>query len=499
MNNQNYVLEFLNKFNKGGKVRHFYEGGEIDFGDMDFGDVDFGGMDFGDLDLGDIDLGDVDLGGLDLGDVDLGSLDLGDIDLGGLDLGDIDLGDIDLGGTDIGDIDLGSADLGSTLTGGNDIGDIDLGGASTVDLNELSGGDSGGKTTGDDLIGFGMDDEDFGSTADLGSFEDIAAADFAGSDERDTSYGTQGDADNSSNPDFGSKADLGSFEDMNAADNANRGYYDEETGKFVYDPNGPLNGPLDETSGTNIESMKGYTYDKKTGTWTTPSGEVYKPKVAPTHTAKSGAQVMVDAGALPSGYNGLTPTKGSTADIKGGGGTTTTTGPGGGTTAKTGEKGDNSLLMFLLMMMMMNQNKGGGGGSSTVIPGLTATQKQTPYSQQQAAAGYRPGQGGISYFQPTQYAPKMASGGIARLLKGPGDGVSDSIPAVITDGMSRGGQPAKVARGEYIIDARTVAALGNGSTDAGAERLDKMRRNILRDDRKAGVGKDSRAYRHLLA
>jgi hypothetical protein len=163
-----------------------------------------------------------------------------------------------------------------------------------------------------------------------------------------------------------------------------------------------------------------------------------------------------------------------------------------------GGKDDNSLLMLLMLMMMMNQNK--GGGSSAVIPGLTATQKQTPYTQQQKSAGYRPGQGGVTYFEPTQYSPNMAAGGgISRLLRGPGDGVSDSIPAVISNGMAKGGQPAKLARGEYVIDARTVAALGNGSTDAGAERLDKMRKNILRDDRRAGVGKDSKAYRHLLA
>jgi hypothetical protein len=160
-----------------------------------------------------------------------------------------------------------------------------------------------------------------------------------------------------------------------------------------------------------------------------------------------------------------------------------------------------ALLPLLLALLAMNKSGGGGGGNrGAVIPGLTATQRQTPYAQQQRAPGYRPGQGGISYFDQTQYAPKMAAGGgISRLLRGPGDGVSDSIPAVITNGMSRGGQPAKVARGEYIIDARTVAALGNGSTDAGAERLDKMRKKILRDDRKAGVGKDSKAYRHLLA
>jgi hypothetical protein len=185
--------------------------------------------------------------------------------------------------------------------------------------------------------------------------------------------------------------------------------------------------------------------------------------------------------------------------------TTTTDGDGKKITlpsgTNTGAK-DNSLgtlLPLLLALLAMNKSGGGGSGQSTVIPGLTATQRQTPYSQQQKAPGYRSGQGGISYFEPTQYTPKMAAGGIARLLDGPGDGVSDSIPAVIDGGMAGGGQPAKVARGEYIIDARTVAALGNGSTDAGAERLDKMRQNILRDDRKAGVGKDSKAYRHLLA
>jgi hypothetical protein len=184
--------------------------------------------------------------------------------------------------------------------------------------------------------------------------------------------------------------------------------------------------------------------------------------------------------------------------------TTTKTGTGTGTgtkTTATNQSGLGSILPLLLALLAMNKGGGGGGGggSGATIPGLTATQKQTPYAQQQRAPGYRPGQGGVTYFDQTQYAPKMAAGGIARLLKGPGDGVSDSIPAVIDEGMAGGGQPAKVARGEYIIDARTVAALGNGSTDAGAERLDKMRQNILRDDRKAGVGKDSKAYRHLLA
>jgi hypothetical protein len=183
--------------------------------------------------------------------------------------------------------------------------------------------------------------------------------------------------------------------------------------------------------------------------------------------------------------------------------TTTTTTPRTTTTPTSTTKnqaGLGALLPLLLALLAMNRGGGGGGSQGAVIPGLTATQRQTPYAQQQRAPGYRPGQGGVNYFEQTQFAPRMAAGGgIAGLLQGPGDGVSDSIPAVIDGGMAGGGQPAQVARGEYIMDARTVAALGNGSTDAGAERLDKMRENILRDDKKTGVGEDSKAYRHLMA
>lgn len=398
---------------------------------------------------------------------------------------DFDLGSFeDLAAVDAGN--LANMDFGSNF----DLGSFsDLAAVNNLDLSGLEGLDFGSNFdlgSFEDLNIGDLQGMDFGSNFDLGSFEDLTAADLA-------------------NLDFGSKADLGSFEDLAAVGRGNRGYYNEETGEFIYDENGPLAGPLDEKSGTNIESMEGYTYDKKTGTWTTPSGQTYTPSTPPSHTAKSGAQVMVDAGALPSGYAGLTPGKGSTAYNSGGGG-----GGGGGTKNPFGgggggggggseDSGLGALLPFLLMMLMMNQNKG-GGGSSTTIPGLAATQKQTPYTQQQRAPGYRPGQGGITYFDQTQYTPKMAAGGgISRLLQGPGDGVSDSIPAVISSGMAKGGQPARLARGEYVIDARTVAALGNGSTDAGAERLDKMRKKILRDDRKAGVGKDSKAYRHLMA
>lgn len=57
------------------------------------------------------------------------------------------------------------------------------------------------------------------------------------------------------------------------------------------------------------------------------------------------------------------------------------------------------------------------------------------------------------------------SGGAQRLVKGPGTGRSDDIPARLSDG-------------EYVFDAETVALLGDGSTDEGARRLDELRQKL---------------------
>ena len=85
-----------------------------------------------------------------------------------------------------------------------------------------------------------------------------------------------------------------------------------------------------------------------------------------------------------------------------------------------------------------------------------------------------------------------------RLLKGPGDGVSDSIPATIGKG-----RPARLADGEFVVPARIVSEIGNGSTDAGARKLYAMMDRI-QAGRKKSVGKgkvavNSRAYKHLPA
>ena len=69
-----------------------------------------------------------------------------------------------------------------------------------------------------------------------------------------------------------------------------------------------------------------------------------------------------------------------------------------------------------------------------------------------------------------------------RLLKGPGDGMSDNIPASIANK-----QPARLADGEFVVPADVVSHLGNGSTDAGAKHLYKMMDNV----RKARTGRKS--------
>jgi hypothetical protein len=66
-----------------------------------------------------------------------------------------------------------------------------------------------------------------------------------------------------------------------------------------------------------------------------------------------------------------------------------------------------------------------------------------------------------------------AAGGNPRLLRGPGDGMSDNIPATINNR-----QPARLADGEYVITADVVSHLGNGSTEAGARQLDAMMKRI---------------------
>lgn len=114
---------------------------------------------------------------------------------------------------------------------------------------------------------------------------------------------------------------------------------------------------------------------------------------------------------------------------------------------------DGPLKRFRFNPNMYRPAFAGGGGITDIDLGSTARLTGTPVTM-------------------------MADGGIAdlggysdggRLLKGPGDGMSDSIPAVI--GRR---QPARLAHGEFVVPADVVSHLGNGSTDAGAKQLYAM-------------------------
>lgn len=116
--------------------------------------------------------------------------------------------------------------------------------------------------------------------------------------------------------------------------------------------------------------------------------------------------------------------------------------------------------------------------------------------------------GGLMGYANGGMMPRYALGGLGalggysdggRLLKGPGDGVSDSIPATI----GRKKHPARLADGEFVVPARIVSELGNGSTEAGARKLYAMMDRIQKARGKTvGKGKvaaNSRSEKHLPA
>ena len=135
--------------------------------------------------------------------------------------------------------------------------------------------------------------------------------------------------------------------------------------------------------------------------------------------------------------------------------------------------------------------------SQNVLTGSGDT-KVDPYTGEEQSNGgmnqpiRTPGQYNSPSVSANVYQPQYASGGGisslgsysdgGRMLKGPGDGMSDDIPAKIG-----GKQEARLADGEFVVPADVVSHLGNGSTDAGAKQLyammDKVRQ--ARTGRKA--------------
>jgi len=208
----------------------------------------------------------------------------------------------------------------------------------------------------------------------------------------------------------------------------------------------------------------------------------------------------------------------------------------------------------LAALLQAMGNKGTGEiykGYQDGIPNYSATRTMnaiptTTVDASGKTVARRPGQGGITYFSPMRYTgagaatsgtPPSPAAGIAaaspaysrptlefstpnvsnqepiakaagglsslggysdggRLLRGPGDGISDSIPATI--GQK---QPARLADGEFVVPARIVSEIGNGSTEAGARKLYAMMDRVQKARGKTlkNVAANSKADKYLPA
>jgi hypothetical protein len=103
----------------------------------------------------------------------------------------------------------------------------------------------------------------------------------------------------------------------------------------------------------------------------------------------------------------------------------------------------------------------GGIASLTSMPVERMSDRNDTMAMMASRGQMYAGGGGISSLG------SYSDGG--RMLKGPGDGMSDSIPASISNK-----RPARLADGEFVVPADVVSHLGNGSTDAGARQLYSM-------------------------
>jgi len=420
------------------------------------------------------------------------------------DIADLFGGDVQSSGVDLSALgtDLEELDLSSLLGGGEgtDLSGIDMG-PEAFDINSLVDNfdnfsleeGQGTQNASDLLDSFSLEEgqgtQEASDLFDSFSLEGDQGFKFDDDTEPGSSGGTQG------SEGIAGEGDLGSYKGSS---------YDTSSGtkgiggkKLVFDDDkepgssGGTGGSTGVAKKDDLGSYKGSTYDDSGGKKTKidDKGNVVLP---------DGTKVTPGGTVTPPGPTTPTPKTPATP--------TTPTKPDG--------KKDNNMLMMLLALMAM-MNKGGGGkstGSGGTIPMLSANRSQLPYGPVSGGPAARPGAGGVNYFSPTTYTPKAAGGGLmslagggmsnlggysdgGRLLKGPGDGVSDSIPATIG-----GKQPARLATGEFVVPARIVSELGNGSTDAGAQRLYAMMDRVQKARRQTkNVAADTKARKHLPA
>lgn len=133
-------------------------------------------------------------------------------------------------------------------------------------------------------------------------------------------------------------------------------------------------------------------------------------------------------------------------------------------------------LMKYAPLLLAASAMGGGGQQAQAQPVAQAQQSQDPNmtrplssvkferTRNPVKVSDQYGYGGQQSFFSNNALPAMTAAR-GRYVKGGGTGTSDSIPAVLSDG-------------EYVMDAQTVSMLGDGSSDAGAEKLDYMREQL---------------------
>ena len=228
------------------------------------------------------------------------------------------------------------------------------------------------------------------------------------------------------------------------------------------------------TGGTNIAPGGGTTVTNTDGSKTTTFSDGSKVTQATdgtyTTTGKSGS-IANPSGTLPQSTSTSTPKTPTT------------------TANQPAANSTSSILALLALMALMDK---GSSGSGMTIPLFNAQRGVIPgqVNYTKAAGGGMMG-GGISSLD--GHLGGYSDGG--RLLRGPGDGVSDDIPATIG-----GKEPARLADGEFVVPARIVSELGNGSTEAGARKLYAMMDRVQKDRSKAkDIAADTKADKHLPA
>ena len=258
-------------------------------------------------------------------------------------------------------------------------------------------------------------------------------------------------------------------------------------GGYIYNPRTSLYERDTADSIYENESIGGYSYDPRTGTYTKSALKTKTP--------------MPTVGDFSSGFSGS------------GGGSDNYYNPNPGPSTYSNPYAANSLTGGLVPSLIGMQEPAfnvpvenmGTYANINAMPNLDAVMSMHPGTQDSTAndggGGSDVGIGGSDISGQSEGTPAIANGGLlalaqggvsnlgsysdgGRLLRGPGDGVSDSIPAMI--GQK---QQARLADGEFVVPARIVSELGNGSTEAGARQLYAMMDRVQKA-RKKSIGKD---------